>query len=339
MDGVRGPGDRAPAQVKRSGQGRRSVFRSNVLILAAAMTAAGFLGRAAAEVEQAPVPQWSLIAGLILIGIGVALTVRRVTAAVCAGVLGGVWLGGAIGAASGGAVLVAAWGAIGASLLALAAAGIGALLRLMVTRGGRLSPRAPWVGASCIAVTLLPLPYALIARGLTVHADHPHRGFIDVAVPSFDGVALGAGAATVRQHLGSVPLTTGNQDFAPTRADSKPLDGPSSLSYGPPDDSSLRYQYVSVGLHHGRVSFIQIDDQQAATAEGLGPGDSLALVRRVYPRAGCAKDSISSEGGPPTPLPYCELRLGPRRWLTFFGTYQRAGAPITAVWLSTFRLE
>ena len=64
----------------------------------------------------------------------------------------------------------------------------------------------------------------------------------------------------------------------------------------------------------------------------------MSLVRRAYPQAQCADDSIHAE---PNYIyyPTCQLRLGPTRWLTFFGTYKKPGVPVLAVWLSTQQLE
>jgi hypothetical protein len=249
----------------------------------------------------------------------------------------GTVVGTATGAALGDALLLSVWGTVPALIAVLLGSGVGmATSRLAQGRSGERG--LCWIGVLCLLVPLLPLPYALVARSVTVRAEHPHRGEIDLASASFDGVRLGADAGAVQRRFGQVPLTNANADPEPLAAD-RTDDSPSTLDYGAPQDASLRYPYVSFALHRAAVRWIQIDDKRSATAAGIGPGDSIALVRHAYPNAQCAQASTNSEEGPPHVYPYCHLRLGRNRWLTFFGTYSRAGTPITAIWLSTSRLE
>lgn len=326
---------RQPAHRQQPPVTGRGLRWTTALAMAAGV---GLLSVATAIADREPVPLWSVPAGLVLAGFGSAAVIQspRYSKWLLIGLAvgGGAW---AVTSVLAGSALLAIIGCPVAAVVVL----FGQALAMLVARsshtpGALTSLRT--IGAVALALTALPLTYALLARHATVTVDHAHTGAINDHTPAFDGIALGDTVADVELVMGPAPRWTGDQNIGPLASDSV-YDGPTSLDYGqPPRDRFLRYPGASFAIHDGHVRWIQIDDQSAATAAGLGPGDSISLVKRFYPTARCAQDSIYSEGGS-LPYPYCQQRLAPHRWLTFFGTYRQAGTPITSVWLTTSRLE
>lgn len=171
-----------------------------------------------------------------------------------------------------------------------------------------------------------------------MRADHRARRLIDERHGSYAGVRLGDTAGAVQRVFGRAPVWRADQKIEPLQGGDL-FDGPSSLDFTkPPRDTFLRYAHVAFALRDGHVRWIQINETTVATATGVGPGDSMTLVRRAYPNARCSEDSIHAEPDY-IPYPVCAVHAGPLRWLTFFGTYRKPGTPVVAVWLSTRRLD
>lgn len=296
------------------------------------------LGVAASVSSHEPIPLWSVGAGLVLSGFGaVAITRATSSARAIEGLVVGAtaW---AIGAGAARDPVLAMFGAPIAAIAVLLGEALAITgLRLIRARARALSTFRV-LGAGILAICCLPLPYGLLERGATVTAPHPNRGSIDASALAFSGIGLGSSAAYVQRIMGPAPPWTAAQNLDPIAAGTA-YDGPSALAYnGPPGGTFLRYRGASFAIRDGHVRWIQIDDRSAATQGGLGPGDSLSLVRRFYSTAHCAEDHVSSSTGP-IAYPYCQQRLGARRWLTFFASYRQPGTPITSVWLTTSALE
>lgn len=185
-------------------------------------------------------------------------------------------------------------------------------------------------GGAALAASYLVYPYSLIAHDATVRADHRAGRLIDERHGSYDGVRLGDPASEVRRVFGRAPVWRADQKIEPLQGGDL-FDGPSSLDYTkPPRDTFLRYAHAAFALRDGHVRWTQINDANVATAASVGPGDSMTLVRRAYPYARCSEDSIHAEPDY-IPYPVCAVQAGPRRWLTFFGSYQRSGARDLAI--------
>jgi hypothetical protein len=231
--------------------------------------------------------------------------------------------------------------------------GIGTLARWIVVGisqrpgGGRSPAFSPYawptrlvVGATFV-LACLPYPLAVVERTRTVTAAHATGRVIDERGGTFRGVGLGDRVDRVAAALGRPGAdenASQTDEFGPLDT-SNPFAGPSSIDVGSsPEDSFLRYAHASFEVRRGRVLAVQIDDHTVATAAGLGPGDSISLVRRAYPRAVCGEDTIHAE---PDYIPYpeCQVAIAAHRWLAFFGTYREPGVPVLDVWLSTEPLE
>jgi len=289
--------------------------------------------------DRLPVGDWVPLAAFVVIGLIAGLGVRGARLKLGVAGLGAiVWplVAGAAGDPGDGPL---------ASLALILVAGLGLAVgsvgRRILERGtGRRRVPGAVVGVAFV-VGLAPYPVAVIERDRTVRVAHPAGRVIDERAGTFRGVGLGDPAARVSLGLGR-PGTLGGaaqtEEFGPL-VGSEAFDGPSSMDVGSsPEDVFMRYPHVAFQIRAGRVRSVQVDDRSAATAAGVGPGDSISLVRRAYPRATCGEDAIHEE---PDDLPYpvCELRLAANRWLTFFGTYGRPGEPVVAVWLSVDDLE
>ena len=301
--------------------------------------AVALLSIAAAVADHEPVPWWSVPAGLVLAGFGTASITQAPSWRRCLEglVVGGIaWAIAAIAMTSSPFDLI--FGPPVAAIAVLIGQALGTIvLRILRSHAAALNALRA-VGAAALAITFVPLPYALLERHATVIAEHPAGRSIDERTGGFDRVALGSTASEIERIMGPAPRWRRDQNPGPLAADGA-YDGPSSLDYdGPPKDTFLRYAEAALAIRNGHVRWIQIDDRSAATSSGLGPGDSISLVKRAYPTVHCAEDSIHSEPGY-IAYPYCQLRLERHRWLTFFGSYQQPGTPITAVWLTTSPLE
>jgi hypothetical protein len=300
--------------------------------------------------DRLPTSAWVELASILAVGIaaGVGSDIRRIKLG-AVGLAGLAWL--VIGIAAmdadvvvGVAVLVPLVG-LGLGVGSLARRILVARARLSGPRLTRLvSPRGSAirvaVGATFVLVCL-PYPLAVIERNRTVIVTHAAGRVIDERAGTFRGVGLGDRVADVAARLGQ-PAAYANasttDQFGPLGANEL-FDGPSSTDLGSSQgDSLMRYAHVSFQIRGGRVRAVQIDDHSAATSAGVGPGDSISLVRRAYPRAVCGEDAIHAE---PDYIPYpeCQVALAAHRWLAFFATYRKPGVPVLDVWLSTGPLE
>jgi len=106
-------------------------------------------------------------------------------------------------------------------------------------------------------------------------------------------------------------------------------------------------RHATVTVEHSNRGVIA---ERAFAFHGIALGDTATNVKRIMGRrrhqpgqarlrsARCSEDTIHSEPDY-IPYPFCQPRLGHRRWLTFFGSYLQAGTPITGVWLTTWPLQ
>jgi hypothetical protein len=320
------------------------------------LVGAGLIGVAAIlaveglHADRLPTSAWVGLASVVAAGAaaGVGIGVRRIKLGAL-GLAGLAWLAVGIGAKNVDVVLgvVVLVPLIGLGL------GIGTLGRRIVAGGwprpgGRRSPAfspSAWPTRSVVGATFvlacLPYPLAVAERTRTLTAAHSAGRVIDERAGTFRGVGLGDRVARVAAALGrpgADESASQTDEFGPLDT-SNPFAGPSSTDIGSsPEDSLMRYTHVSFEVRRGRVLAVQIDDRSVATAAGISPGDSISLVRRAYPRAVCAEDTIHAE---PDYIPYpeCQVAVAAHRWLDFFGTYQEPGVPVLDVWLSTEPLE
>ncbi len=301
--------------------------------------AIALFGVAAGAADRLPLTPWIRLPTLLLAGFGFRAlmqpvgwfrSVAIVAVAAIAGAVAAVETGGSAYDAIIGSPVIGAVTLVGVIAAAIA-------FRVLRSRE-RATRTLRAFGGVALAASYLFYPYGLIAHDATVFADHRAGRRIDERRGSYRGVRLGDPAGEVKRVFGRAPVWQADQKIEPLQGGDL-FDGPSSVDYTkPPRDTFLRYAHVAFAVRDGNVRWIQINDANVATATGVGPGDSMTLVRRAYPNARCSEDSIHAEPDY-IPYPVCVVHAGSRRWLTFFGSYQDPGTPVLAIWLSTRRLE
>lgn len=188
-------------------------------------------------------------------------------------------------------------------------------------------PRA-WLAV--MALGLVGLPVAAVQRERTVRVQRDRPLTVDAREGTFRGVGIGDRPSEVREALGrGRSIRPEDEGF---RGLSDTITGPKFL--GDTTGKELRYgDDVTFLLDRGdRVEIVEFADRDAATAEGLGPGDSLELFAGAYPGLRCEEGESDADNS--TPYPYCYGPVAERRFLYVGGTYARPGEPAVVVALS-----
>jgi hypothetical protein len=337
------PRTRLPSRCSVEGRGRfdhpqhQGIPRHSAIVVVLGVSV-GLLVAAVGVSDVEPVPLWSVPAGLVLAGFGASAVADSSSWGLCLAAMTIAFVASAVGAGVSDAPVLVLWAPPIASIAVVLGQGLAAIPRPFLGSVHRARATLKAVGTLTLIVSFVPLPYALLARRVTVTADHSRGRAITERTGEFEGVRLGDTILRPERIMGAAPRWTPDQPDGPVAASSVE-DGPSSLDEGgPPRDTFLRYPYVAFAIRDGRVRWIQIEDSSVAGSRGLGPGDSISLVKRDYPSARCSEDAIAGDDGS-SPYPFCELRLRPHRWMTFFGSYRQPGTPITAIWLTTTSVE
>jgi len=199
--------------------------------------------------------------------------------------------------------------------------------------------RRPETGRSGVVLALMitglaSLPLAVLQRERTVRVDRDRPQAVDLSEGTFRGVGLGDRQRAVGDALGPArrigPQDEGSLSLSET---GERITGPSVIRGGTTGEE-LRYGDDVAFLLDGRdrVAVIEIADRSAATAKGLGPGDSLDLFADAYPHLRCDEGETDDDNS--TPYPYCYGLVAPGRRLYVGGTYKDPGEPAVLLLLS-----
>jgi hypothetical protein len=217
--------------------------------------------------------------------------------------------------------------AVGAAMLAIPA-GVGA------RRIARNANRA-WLVASAgaaIAIALIAPAVAWVEKHRTVRVHGPRPLLVDERRGAVGGLALGDPPARVKAALGEPPASDPNRGVGA-------LD---TTDFGPDylpnlrDEQDLAYRKLFFAANARRVRYLEVVDRRAHLSRGVGPGDSISLLRRAYPRLACDEGDAGSDE--PIPFPRCHGWTAPRVYLYVAGDYSKPGTPITEIWLADFDL-
>jgi hypothetical protein len=182
---------------------------------------------------------------------------------------------------------------IGGLAVAPVALGIGA----GVTTGRHFGRRGALTGCVLLALAFLPLVTA-VALARWPHDRQPaHPVPIDLAMGSYAGVTLGDSEQQALRRTTEPLLSRNVQDLHQLAG----VDGADAFSSAYATET-LVYRDHALMIRNGIVVGIVITNPNAETAQGIGPGDGLALVPQRYPMLHCeAHDSYGDEGpaGPP----------------------------------------
>jgi len=147
------------------------------------------------------------------------------------------------------------------------------------------------------------------------------------------GVGLGDRVAQVTLKFGRAPA-------AGVASPSIPLDDDGSSS-GPQllpilrREKDLRYPKLFFAAEN-RVRYLAVADKQARLSRGVGPGDSISLVRRAYPELKCGEETTGADAD--IFYPACYGKLAPGMYAYVNGDYTRPGVPVIDIWLGDFDL-
>ncbi len=182
---------------------------------------------------------------------------------------------------------------IGGFAVAPVALGVG----LGVTMGRHFGRRGALAG--CVLLTLAFLPVATaVALARWPHDRQPaHPVPIDLATGSYAGVSLGDSEQVALRKATEPLLSRNTQDLHQLAG----VNGADAFSSAYATETFV-YRDHALMIRNGIVVAIVITNPDAETAQGIGPGDGLALVAQRYPMLHCeAHDGYGDEGpaGPP----------------------------------------
>lgn len=175
--------------------------------------------------------------------------------------------------------------------------------------------------------TLLGLAYLPIVIAATALADE-RRGTVAA-------VTLGDPAARVRSVLGQAPRRDPTGGLGPLDESGDSFHGPSVLPAFH-NESNLAYKKLFFAADARGVRYLEVIDRRARLLRGVGPGDSISLFRRAYPRMKCDEGDAGEDE--PIPFPRCHGWTAPHVYMYVAGDYSKPGTPITEIWLADFDL-
>jgi hypothetical protein len=200
-----------------------------------------------------------------------------------------------------------------AALLCVAAIGV----RGLAARRGHVLPASGgWVLLG-LAATLTLVGVYLDQRVIDRDPVHPRE--VDLRHHRYRGVAIG-------MRTGDVPKVLGSRGRAVPSDKVAAQEGP----HGPSVTPAWRereYTGLAVAASGEHVRALATRDRDAQTADGVGPGDSLAIAKRRYPDVACDGVTEGSDSINPS-YPACTGRL-PDGTEVYFG-----GDPIDVVLLA-----
>ncbi|HKN95291.1 MAG TPA: hypothetical protein VJU60_13230 [Thermoleophilaceae bacterium] len=293
-----------------------------------AASAAGFL-LAAAAVERYPVSPWLVLVGVVVPSLGLGFVLDRFPWSL----LGLVYLPIVIAAtalSNEPVLIVATPFAVVAAVVAIA---VGVAARRLTKRAST-AWIAPAAGLA-IAVGLVAPAVAWVQKHRTVRVHGTRPLVVDERRGTVGDVALGDPAARVRSVLGE-----------PGRANPRggigPLDESGDSFLGPvvlprlPKEQDLAYKRLFFAADSRGVRYLEVVDRRARLSRGVGPGDSISLLRDAYPRLSCDEGDAGEDE--PVPFPRCHGWTGPGVYTYVAADYSKPGTPITEIWLADFDL-
>lgn len=282
----------------------------------------------------------------------------------------GPWFFGWVLSALAAGVLIGRWSALRLALVTVLAIGFfaehspatrlinGAFLAMLSLVGLAVAVGATKLVASRTDLRGSHRPAAVIGGGLALLSccalalAHVNRQFvvvkrahplpIDEFSGRFRGVGIGDTPERVQAALGIAPRWRVTDDTHPVGDDSSTILGGPSFGQAPgeklDDDGFLRYRGVSLATNNGRVRSLEITTPRAETKHGLGIGDSIQRVRRIYPQLSCVDGNAGTDGST-LPYPYCTGEIAPDRYIFFTGDYDMHGSPIVDIWLASVPMD
>jgi hypothetical protein len=143
------------------------------------------------------------------------------------------------------------------------------------------------------------------------------------------GVGLRSTKREVVRTLGPVK-STANGPWAPLGRD---YVGQPVTPANPPGEGPVavwRGRNFAFDSSYGRAYMFIVTARGTKTGKGVGVGDTLAEVRRAYPKLRC---DIANKGTEYVQFPYCTGRVARRRYVWF------GGDPVESVTIGSVRLE
>jgi hypothetical protein len=267
---------------------------------------------------------------------------------ICAGVLVPAFLLGLLG----GSFLLCLWGLLYVPIVLIAAAVSGEALIILalpvavvaaalmiaigVAIGRRITLGSLGVGALVAAiavVSLAPAALGFIQRHRTVRVHRSQPIAIDERAGTVSGVGLGDGVNQVISKFGHTGPRGPYGGIGPFEGDDS-TGGPQVLPVLT-HEKNLRYRKLYFATD-GRVRYLAVADKQARLSRGVGPGDSISLVKRAYPELKCGEDVTGADADIYDPA--CHGQIAPGVWAYINGDYTKPGSPVIEVWLADFDL-
>lgn len=189
--------------------------------------------------------------------------------------------------------------------------------------------------AAVWAVSLSLLVTGAVTAGACRSEDSPASGdgatkdpvLLDWERGTYRGVRLGDSSANLIRVFGQPEERGPHERLEPIGQDFNDIGGPTN--YHSPQISGdyevLRYRRLVFSVIGGKVTSWGTTDRRAQTPEGVGVGDSQALVKRRYQHANCF---IQNEGTEYPTSPICKIRVCEGRLLAF------GGDPVRSIWLA-----
>jgi hypothetical protein len=215
--------------------------------------------------------------------------------------------------------------------LPFAVAGAAAMIAIGVTIGRvvNLSSFEVWALATGIAVlAFAPAAVAYVQRHRTVRVHRSHPLLIDEREGTVSGVGLGDRVSEIVSAFGPAPVTDSNSGYGPLESDDN-ADGLSTRELAHERDLRYRRLYFAADT---RVRYLAVTDRHARLSKGVGPGDSMSLIRRAYPGLYCREETTGADGD--IFYPVCDGQIAPSVWAYVAGDYTQPGVPVSQIWLA-----
>jgi hypothetical protein len=204
--------------------------------------------------------------------------------------------------------------------------------------GRAAGPQSSAVVASLVgAIALLSLAPATLGyiqkhRTVRVHRSHPM--LIDERRGKVSGAGLGDHPDEITSTFGRVPVAGVSSPVVPLDDDDGSYGGPPVLPLLV-HEMNLRYHKLFFSADN-RVRYLAVADKQARLSRGIGPGDSISLVKRAYPELKCEEETTGADAD--IHYPACYGRIAPGVWAYINGDYTKPGVPVVEIWLGDFDL-
>ncbi len=183
-----------------------------------------------------------------------------------------------------------------------------------------------------LAFAFLPAAHAYVEKHRTVRVHRSHPVLIDEREGTVSGAGLGDRLSHIMSTFGPALVDDPTTGYGPLAGDGN-TDGPEIPNLV--HERDLRYRNLFFAADN-RVRYLAVADRQAQLSRGVGPGDSISLVRRAYPGLNCREETTGADAD--IFYPACEGTLARGVWAYIAGDYTRPGVPVSQIWLADFDL-